>query len=113
MAQELAIPDKPVTVTIASYEVIGFSWDRKPDWRFTITYQDSTGKTFTDYHYGLTVRPGPTGPVNNPEGADSLIKQLETANLTTSSLTKELIKHLVTHGKIPASTVTGKPETDK
>jgi len=114
-AQEIAVPDKPLTVTITSYKVIGFSQERDPDWRFSITYQDSTGKTYVDQHYGLSSRPNPAGgqPIVNPEGADSLLKQLNTMNFTTTSLTKRLLQHLIAHGKIPASTVTGTPEVDK
>ena len=114
-AQEIAVPTTPVTVTITSYKVTGFSQEREPDWRFSITYQDSTGKVYVDQHYGLTSRPNPAGgqPLVNPEGADSFLKQLNTTNFSTTSMNKRLLQHLIQHGKIPASTVTGTPEADK
>lgn len=112
-AQELAVPTTPVPATITSYRVVGFSQEFGPDWRFCITYQDSNGKTYTDEHYGLAMRPGPDGPTPNPVGADAFLKQLNTSNFSTTSMTKRLLQHLVAHGKIPASTVTGTPEADK
>ncbi len=112
-AQEIAVPTTPVVTTITSYKVTGFALEREPDWRFRITYQDSNGKVYTDEHYGPSVRQTPTGPVDNPDGADVFLKQLNTMNFSTTSLTKRLLQHLVQHGKIPAATVTGTPETDK
>lgn len=111
--QEVAVPDTPVPATITSYKVIAFSQEREPDWRFVITFKDSNGKVYTDEHQGLTSMPNPTGgaPLTNPNGADSFLKQLNTANFSTTSLTKRLLQHLVQHGKIPAATVQGTPET--
>ena len=109
-AQEVAVPDKPVVATITSYKVIAFSQDREPDWRFTITFQDSNGKVYQDIHFGLSTVQGPTGPISRPEGADALLKQLNTMDFRTTSLTKRLLQHLVQHNKIPAATVTGTPE---
>jgi hypothetical protein len=114
-AQESAVPVAPVPVTITSYQVTGFSQERYPDWRFTITFRDSNGKVYTDAHSGPTSVPNPAGgqPLTNADGADSFLKQLNTANFTTTSLTKRLLQHLIAHGKIPASNVTGTPEADK
>lgn len=111
-AQERAVPDVPVVATITSYKITGFALEREPDWRFTITYQDSNGRAYTDSHYGPSSGPNPTGgpPIVNPEGADAFLKQLITANFSTTSMMKRLLQHLVQHGKIPASTVTGTPE---
>jgi hypothetical protein len=110
--QEIAVPTTPVVTTITSYRVTGFSFEREPDWRFVITFQDSNGKVYTDEHYGPTSVANPAGgnPLTNPNGADTFLKQLNTANLSTTSLTKRLLQHLVQHGKIPAATVTGTPE---
>lgn len=112
--QEVAVPDKPVPMTVTSYRVVGFSQETDPEWRFVITYKDSNGAVYTDAHHGKAVVLVPGGqPIANPEGADAFLKQLNTANFTTNSLTKRLLQHLVQHGKIPASTVTGTPESDK
>lgn len=110
--QEVAVPTTPVVTTITSYRVTGFKFEREPDWRFTITFQDSNGKVYTDEHSGPTSIPNSSGgtPLTNPNGADTFMKQLNTANLSTISLTKRLLQHLVQHGKIPAATVTGTPE---
>lgn len=112
VGQEIAVPDKPVVTTVTSYRVTGFSLEMAPDWRFAIAYQDSSGKTYTDDHYGPSSVPNPVGgqPVVNPTGADAFLRQLNTSNFTTTSLTKRLLQHLVQHGKIPAATVTGTPE---
>jgi hypothetical protein len=94
MGQEVAVPDKPVPSTITSYKIIAFSQEREPDWRFVITFQDSNGKVYRDEHHGLNSLPNPAGdePINNPEGADAFLKQVQ-------------------HGKIPPSSVTGTPES--
>lgn len=113
VAQEVAVPDKPVVSAITGYQVIGFSQERYPDWRFTITYRDNNEKVYTDVHVGLTTIQGPAGPVSNPEGADTFLKQWNTMNFSNISQTKRLLQHLVQHGKIPPSTVTGTPESDK
>lgn len=110
--QEIAVPDKPVVATITSYRITAFAFDRLPDWRFIITYEDSNGKIYTDDHVGPSSRPNPEGgpAINIPTGAESFVKQINTTNFSLTSLTKRLLQHLVTHGKIPASTVTGTPE---
>lgn len=112
--QETAVPKTPVPSTITSYKIISFSQEREPDWRFTITYMDNNGKIYQDLHYGLTSRPNPAGgpPINNPEGADTLLKQMNTMNFSGAnpSLIKRLFQHLEAHGKIPPMTVTGVPE---
>jgi hypothetical protein len=109
--QEIAVPDKPVPAVISSYEIVGFSQERYPDWRFTITYRDNLGKTYTDEHHGPSSIPNPAGgQAVNPDGAEAFLKQMNTANFSTVSFTKRLLQHLVTHGKIPSSTVTGEVE---
>jgi hypothetical protein len=115
LAQEMAVPDAPVPATITSYKIIAFSQEREPDWRFVITFKDSNGKIYRDEHYGATSLPNPAGgePINNPEGADSFLKQMNTTNFSTTSMVKRLLQHLVQHGKIPPSTVAGTPEVDK
>lgn len=112
VAQERAVPDTPVPVTITSYQIVGFALEREPDWRLTVTFKDSNGKIYTDEHYGPSTLPNPAGgdPIVVPTGAEALVKQLNTANLSTVSLMKRLLQHLVQHGKIPASTITGTPE---
>jgi hypothetical protein len=109
-AQEMAVPTTPVPITITSYRIVSFEMDREPEWRFTITYKDSNDKIYKDVHFGPSSISGPNGPTARPEGAEELIKQLNTADFRTNSLIKRLLQHLVTHGKIPAATVTGKPE---
>lgn len=42
--------------------------------------------------------------------ATTLMTQLNTINLTTSSLHKRILERLVTDGKLPAGTVTGAPD---
>lgn len=113
--QEVAVPNKPVEAPVTSYRITGFSFDREPEWRFTIYYQDSNGVRQADEHVGPSSLLNPTGgePIVNPTGAESFIKQLNTGNFGTISLTKRLLQHLVAHEKIPASTVTGTPEIDK
>lgn len=112
-AQEKAVPDTPVPATVTEYRIIRFEQERDPDWRFVITFKDNNGRLYTDEHRGLTSIPNPTGgePLTNPDGADSFLKQLNTANFSTVSLTRRLLQHLVQHGKIPAATVTGTPES--
>jgi hypothetical protein len=105
-SQETAVPDTPVPTTITSYRVTGFSLEREPEWRFVIVYKDNNNKEYRDDHHG----PSTVSGVNNPEGADELIRALNTANLSTNSLMKRLLQHLVQHGKIPPSTVQGAPE---
>lgn len=111
-AQEVAVPDTPVPATITSYKIVSFTQEREPDWRFVITYKDSNGKLYTDEHYGknTVIEPGTGQSVNRPEGADELMKQLNTGNFTTTSQVKRLLQHLSQHGKIPPSTVQGTPE---
>lgn len=113
VGQEMAVPDKPIVSTVTSYKIIAFSQEREPDWRFVITYKDSNDKVYRDEHHGLNSLPNPEGgaPINNPEGADELMKQLNTGNFSTTSMIRRLLQHLVTHGKIPPSTVQGTPET--
>jgi hypothetical protein len=106
LAQEMAVPDKPVVVTVTSYEVVGFSFQRYPAWHFEISYRDNTGKTYTDTHHG----PDTVGEVANPNGAERFLKQMNIGNFGTVSLTRRLLQHLVQHGKIPAATVQGTPE---
>lgn len=108
-AQEVAVPDKPITSTVTSYEIEAFSWERLPEWRFTIRYRDNNGVTYADEHYGLVTMPGPTGPIKRAEGADEFMLTLNTLNLSTTSMIKRLLQHLVQHGKIPASSVQGTP----
>ncbi len=111
-AQERAVPDAPVPATITSYQIVAFSLDREPDWRFVITFKDSNGQVYRDEHYGPSSIPNPDGgaPIAIPSGADAFLKQLNTANFSTVSLTRRLLQHLVQHGKIPAATVQGTPE---
>lgn len=114
LAQEVAVPVKPVSATITEYKIIAFSQERVPDWRFRITFQDSNGKVYYDDHFGETSVPSPGGgpPTTNPNGADTLLKQLNTMNFSAPnpSMINRLLKHLEAHGKIPPITVTGTPE---
>jgi hypothetical protein len=114
LAQEVGTPVKPVPSTITEYRVTAFWQERYPEWRFRITFQDSNGKVYTDEHFGLTSMPDPNGgpPINNPNGADTFLKAINTANFSppNTSLMNRLLKHLETHGKIPPITVTGTPE---
>ena len=113
LAQETAVPKTPVTVTvpvttqtqvtITGWQVIGFSQDRLPDWRFTITWRDNTGKIYTDSHSGVV-------SVVGPNGADTFLKQMNTTNFSTVSMIRRLFQHLEAHGKIPPHTIQGTPE---
>jgi hypothetical protein len=109
-AQEIAVPVTPVVRTVTSFQIIGFSQERYPQWRFTITWRDSNGDVFSDVHFGPTSMPSPDGPIIRPDGADSFIKQMNTANFSTVSFERRLIEHLEKHGTIPAYTISGTPE---
>lgn len=105
LAQEVAVPDKPVTETVTVYRITGLSLDTSSEVRFTITYRDNLGRVFTDDHVGPSVIETPDGPAARPEGAEALVAQWNTADFRASSMTKQLFAHLVEHGKIPPSTV--------
>ena len=113
-AQEGAKPDVPVNKTVNLYRIIRFSQERKPDWRFVITFEDDQGGVYTDEHYGPSQIPDPANPgsfTENPNGAEKFLKQMNTTNFSTNSMTKRLLEHLELHGKIPPSTVVGTPES--
>ena len=105
-AQEVAVPEVPVDVTVRAYKIVAFSQQQTPDWRFVITWTDDQGKMGNDEHFGLNYLPDPANPsgppLYNPTGADAFLKQLNTMNFTTTSMVKRLLSHLVSHRQDPA-----------
>lgn len=112
LVQEIAVPDKPEVLTVSSYHITGFSFEREPDYKFSIRYKDSVGKEYIDEHIGPSSLPNPSGgpAITNPIGAEGFVKQINTTNFSTTSLNRRLLQHLATHGKIPPSTITGEVE---
>jgi hypothetical protein len=110
--QEVAVPDAPVTVTVKAYAVIGMLIEHTPEYRLSIYFTDDQGKRQEDNHVGPSYFTDPiTGTKTAlPEGAESLIKQLNTANMSVKSMVKRSLEHLITHGKIPPSTIQGTPQ---
>jgi hypothetical protein len=68
------------------------------DWQLIIRYMDSMGNMAVDSHTGVE------------EGADALVKSLNKANLSTTSLEHRALAHLIAEGKIPAATYSGVPD---
>ncbi len=125
VAQEKATFTSPATTSVTFVEIQRIDVQRKPDFALRIYYTDSTGKEMLDDHNGLFVaaiaavpdNPATVGvdesvPANpgNPNGADVLVKSLNKANLTLKSLERRALEHLVSEGKIPASSITGTPQ---
>lgn len=102
-AQEKVVLTTPVPSTVTEYEVVELRILKIPEWRLVITVRDNRGNVVVDRHIGIV-------SAQNPEGADVLIKALNKANLTVSSLEKRILEHMVTEGKLPAGTVTGTPQ---
>src|SRR5678816_3750647 len=100
--QEKAVLDKPLVVTTSDYEIVGLSFTRLPTWRFVITYTDTNGQTQMDVHQGETSTNVPSNVA-----ADTFIIALNKANLSTKSLERRLMEHLISEGKIPAATING------
>jgi hypothetical protein len=111
-AQEVAVPDTPVEVTVKAYAIISIHTERVPDWRFVIAFTDDQGKRQEDVHYGPSYVTDPSTGTKTaiPEGAENLCKQMNTANMSIKSMNKRALEHLVAHGKIPPSTVQGEPQ---
>lgn len=105
--QEKATLTVPVALGSRSeYQVTGVSLNRPKtigtpsgEWSLNIIYYDNKDQVYTDYHVGVF------HAVNNPNGADVLVKQLNKANLSSNSLNCRALNHLITEGKIAGSTV--------
>jgi hypothetical protein len=101
-AQERATLTTPAvsSTTISHYEITGLVLQRgtsaQPTWRFVIWYADNLGNVFSDEHVDAE--------------AATLIKALNKANLSTKSLERRALEHLVAEGKIPAASITGVPQ---
>ena len=101
-AQERATLTVPVvsSTTVSAYEVTGVLLQRgasaQPAYRFVIYYADNLGNVFSDEHVG--------------DDAATLIRALNKANLSTKSLERRALEHLVSEGKIPAAAITGVPQ---
>ena len=94
-AQEVSVLTTPVTSTVLQYEILGMSFYRLPEWSLEIVYVDNLGKRLQDNH--------------RSDEARDLIVALNKANLTTKSLERRLMEHLIAEGKIPPATITGTP----
>lgn len=94
-AQEKADLTTPETVTVASYEIAGIELRRLPRWTLRIVYMDDHGVEHYDVH--------------QDDEAMALITALNKADLSTNSLERRALQHLISEGKIPAATITGTP----
>jgi len=111
-AQEVAVPDTPVNVTVKAFAVVGIHIENLPEWRFVVTFTDDQGKRQEDVHIGPSyyVDPVGGGKTANPSGAENLIKQMNTANMSVKSMNKRALEHLISEGKIPPATIQGTPQ---
>lgn len=94
-AQEKADLTTPQTVTVASYEIAGIELRRLPRWTLRIVYMDDQGVEHYDLH--------------QDDEAQALIIALNKADLSTMSLERRALQHLINEGKIPDATITGTP----
>lgn len=94
-AQEKADLTTPLTVTTSSYEIAGIELRRLPRWTLRIVYMDDRGQEHYDVH--------------QDEEAEALIIALNKADLSTNSLERRALQHLISEGKIPAATISGTP----
>ena len=95
-AQEIASIDTPIQKTVSTFSIDGFSFSRMPWWRVSVVYRDNLDNTFTDTQTDVEAR--------------DMIIQLNKADLSTRSLERRLMEHLIKEGKIPAATITGVPQ---
>jgi hypothetical protein len=102
MAEELILTDPIVTPDTTKYRVSAFTMDLETVYAVTgdpgivtIKLKDDTGK-YSSYQY--------TG-----QTAITMIKQLNTANLSTKSLQKRILEKLSADGFLPG-TVQGTPD---
>lgn len=79
----------------AAYEIVSLSlhWNQS---LIRCTVKDGGGKNVTHLYEG--------------PAALTLMRQLNTANLSTASLHKRLLDRLVADGRLPGGTVTGSPD---
>jgi hypothetical protein len=107
MAESVTLTTPIVTTTtVSGYSILSVSIQRAMfayDWQLIIRYMDSMGNMAVDQHDGVV------GPLN-PNGADVLVKSLNKANLSTVSLEHRALAHLISEGKIPASSYAGAPD---
>jgi hypothetical protein len=100
--QEKATLTTPQTVSVTDYEIMRVDLQRLPSWGLRLYYRDSAGKELLDEHTGAE--------------AETLIKALNKANLSTTSLEKRALLHLqdaAAHGgvaKIGAGSITWTPQ---
>ena len=83
----------PISVPTYRVSKIIFDWTNA---RIVISVFDPVGDLVKCVYTGST--------------ATTLMTQLNTINLSTSSLHKRVLERLVTDGKLPAGTVTGSPD---
>jgi hypothetical protein len=103
IAQEKATLTVPIVATVVEYEIVGVQITKFPEWVLHITARDNRGAVIQDRHRGVV-------SATNPTGANELIIALNKANLSTQSLERRLLMHLVAEGHIPTATVTGTPQ---
>lgn len=90
--QEVATVTTPVSRTITTFVIEGFSFARTP-WRMTVTYRDNLNNLYTDTHTDAEAR--------------DIMTTLNRADLSTVSLERRLFIHLMKEGKIPEVTISG------
>ena len=102
MAESVTLTTPIVTTaTVSGYSILSVSIQRAMfayDWQLIIRYMDSMGNMAVDQHDGVL------------GGADVLVKSLNKANLSTTSLEHRALAHLISEGKIPASSYVGTPD---
>jgi len=101
MAETLTLttPRAPTRPTITTYTIraIYFGWD---EGLIKITLRDNVGEIVTAVYEDSAA----------DKAATTLLRALNTVNLSTTSLQKRVIQRLVTDGKLPAGAVTGAPD---
>jgi hypothetical protein len=110
MAQK-AILNTPVPPppAVSEYQIATVLMQRLPVWQLAITYVDNLGVFHHHTHTGVF------HATTNPNGADVLVKQLNTINLSTKSLEQRAKEHLDTCttgvGETPGpATMSGSPD---
>jgi len=95
----LTTPRTPTRPTITTYTIraIYFGWD---EGLIKITLRDNVGEIVTAVYEDSA----------DDKAATTLLRALNTVNLSTMSLQKRVIQRLVTDGKLPAGAVTGAPD---
>ena len=114
MAETLTLttPRAPTRPTITTYTIraIYFGWD---EGLIKITLRDNVGEIVTAVYEDSAADKAEssyTADSAADKAATTLLRALNTVNLSTTSLQKRVIQRLVTDGKLPAGAVTGAPD---